>query len=295
MPTRSELAREQWRASLRLNQLTTRQLAMILREAAGEAESMARRIASVSGVAARTRSAQLEIAAQGSREIARSLWNSADETIRRGIGDSSKLAVEHAIAIDADLGLPAGLIEGLTAGLDQNAERKAQAIMAHRRYGHTLSERVWKNQALASDRIHRIIDKGLAKGLSARELSKEVRGLVDPSTPGGVSHAAMRLARSEINNAYHMASKEERESRPWVERVEWRLSNSHPRPDICNDLRDAGPYLPREVPEKPHPHCLCYTAPVTPSKRDFQRGLESGQYDQWLASRGLEPMLARAG
>lgn len=292
MPALEQLAKYQRRKLLRLNQeLTNQQLAAILREAANDSEQMALRVGNMTGLGAQTRAAQLRIAARGAQEISAGLWDRAGKEIRANIFASVDLAVNHMMDLDALLGMPVSSILGYAEGMQASAARTAEAIIARRRYGYTLSERVYRNRVLATGRIHRVIESGLVRRLSAREMAREVRSLINPRTPGGVSYAAMRLARTEINNSYHGAAREHMRSRPWVDKVGWELSGSHPSPDICDDFKQAGPYLPREVPDKPHPHCLCYTIPVTPEPDEFVDNLLSGQYNEWLEEQDLAPMV----
>lgn len=90
--------------------------------------------------------------------------------------------------------------------------------------------------------------------------------MVDPSTPGGVSYAAKRLARTELNNAFHTTQQASAEVNPFVVGLRWNLSMSHKKPDRCDELaaghspgKTSGVYLPSDLPRKPHPQCLCYT------------------------------------
>lgn len=290
MPAQNRLAKRQFEESIRLNQtITNRELARVLREGADDAAEMARRIGDMTGVGARTRRAQLRIASEGAREISRQLWNTADKQIRTGVFESVDLAVNQVMDLDVLVGMPVESVLGYAEGMRASAGRTAEAIVQRRRWGYNLSERVVRNQTLATARIHQTIESGLVQRLSARELARNVRGLIRPDTPGGVSYAAMRLARTEINNAYHWAHREHRASRPWIEKVEWELSGSHPKADFCDDLKDDGPYQPKEVPDKPHPHCLCYTVPVTPTTEEFIDNLVGGGYDDWIEDQGLTP------
>lgn len=137
------------------------------------------------------------------------------------------------------------------------------------RRARALSPRVYRNAALSSGAVERQIRAGIIQGLSARELAGEVKRYISPTTPGGVSYAAMRLARTELNNAFHEAQKIQADA-PWVNTVQWNRSATHasrvPKPDACDrlatqDIYEYGPgkYPADRVPDKPHPQCLCYT------------------------------------
>lgn len=154
-----------------------------------------------------------------------------------------------------------------------------------------LSARVYKNWQLAMKMIDREIDKALLRNLSAREFAANIQHLIKPGTPGGVSYAAMRLARTEINNAFHATSIRSTVDMPWVSGYKWNLSGSHPRTDICNDMAETdhagkgkGVYKKRDVPGKPHPHCFCYVTTELMDDSDFERGLRRGNFDSYLKS-----------
>lgn len=145
-----------------------------------------------------------------------------------------------------------------------------------------LSEQVYKTKALADGWVDRSVESGLARGLTVREMQKEVKEFIRPEVKGGVSYAARRLARTEINNAYHAATIVDNENKPWVAGMVWRLSGSHPRLDICDVLAKNSPYPKEDVPPKAHPHCLCTTYPETVSDEDFWDAFNDGEYDDYI-------------
>lgn len=138
-----------------------------------------------------------------------------------------------------------------------------------------LSPRVYRNSQLASGAVERTIRAGIIQGLSAKELAGNVAKFISPSTPGGVAYAATRLARTELNNAFHEAQKIQGEA-PWVAATKWNISKSHPKPDDCDrfaeqDIYDLGKgcYPADRVPDKPHPQCLCFTTYETISETEM--------------------------
>lgn len=141
-----------------------------------------------------------------------------------------------------------------------------------------LSARVYKTAALSKGMVEKAINSGLAQGMNFRQLANKVAPLIDPGVRGGVSYASQRLARTEINNAYHAAS-EDRYKHSFVEGVEWNLSSSHPEGDECDDYANESPYAKNNVPEKPHPMCFCFLTPALPSEEDFMKNLFDGKYD----------------
>ena len=120
-----------------------------------------------------------------------------------------------------------------------------------------------------------------------------------------------RVARTEAANAFHLAQIRATEDDPDVIGYQWRLSRSHPRPDICDWYASVdfglgkGVWPKDRVPRgKAHPHCMCYLLPrVTKSKvrgvrsfRELWEQLPEGQrremLPRWasrLAHAGVDP------
>ncbi len=145
-----------------------------------------------------------------------------------------------------------------------------------------LSERIYRSNLWMDGRLGKLINETLASGLNAREFAKRARDWFSPSTPGGIRYAAMRLARTEINNSFHAISAEKYAETPWISKVEWNLSGSHPTPDECNVLADASPYESDETPARPHPQCLCYITPESVDEDEFIENFLKGDYDDFL-------------
>lgn len=185
------------------------------------------------------------------------LWrDGVADNMAKGRKAAAEAADKAADALErwALANLPAGPSRTLTNGLRAAARSGIESDRA--RLPRELSDRIYKNEALAKKKVEDAIRTGLIQGLSARELAQDVYRLVSPTAPGGVSYNAMRLARTEINNAFHERQIQRAKS-PLVEAVRWNLSRSHPKPDVCNELASQT-YDPKDVPGKPHPHCFCY-------------------------------------
>lgn len=147
-----------------------------------------------------------------------------------------------------------------------------------------LSERVYHSRALAQGQVSRMVNNHIARGSSAADLAKDVKEFIRPDAPGGVSYSAKRLARTELNNAFHAQSINDMANRPWVREVEWHLSKSHParQPEDQCDLYAHRKYFPSgSVPPKPHPNCLCYLVPRMMDADEFAAHLASGRFDNW--------------
>lgn len=170
-----------------------------------------------------------------------------------------------------------------------------------------LSDRVWKYTNQFKDEIELGLDLGIRSGRSADELSRDLRSyLQHPDKlfrrvrnkhgqlvlsqrarayhPGrGVYRSsyknARRLAATETNIAYRTADYERWQQFDFVVGIEIKLSNNHPEPDICDDLK--GRY-PKDFKFTGwHPHCRCHVETVlkTPDEliADNRRIMEGGK------------------
>lgn len=177
-------------------------------------------------------------------------------------------------------------LEDLTLGL----ARTTEVALARMGLSYTeLSQRIYNTDVWLGSRIDQRITALLAQGKSAKEFAAEAVNWFNPNTPGGVRYAAMRLARSEINNAFHAVSVQQVMDKPWVHAMQWHLSGSHPKADICDEYAHedkfdlgAGIWPKGEVPRKPHPHCYCYVTGVQNDDDEFLDALVSGKYDKWI-------------
>lgn len=153
-----------------------------------------------------------------------------------------------------------------------------------------LSERVYRSSVGLNGQVDRLVNSALASALSAREFATLVKDFINPSTPGGVRYAALRLSRTEINNSAHAIAIHQVQDKPWVESMRWKLSGSHPRTDICNTYASVGLYPKGSVPAKPHPQCFCFVVAELPDEAEFEDALLGGKYDAYLEKyRNLQP------
>lgn len=181
------------------------------------------------------------------------------------------------------------------------------AFIKRKTDGLGLSDRVWKYTNQFKDEIELGLDLGIRSGRSADELSRDLRSyLHHPDKlfrrvrnkhgqlvlsqrarayhPGrGVYRSsyknARRLAATETNIAYRTADYERWQQFDFVVGIEIKLSNNHPEPDICDDLK--GRY-PKDFKFTGwHPHCRCHVETVlkTPDEliADNRRIMEGGK------------------
>lgn len=249
------------------------------------------------GIGGQVRAAQLRTALAAINRLLRSMWvGQVNPLVARAIEDSLKAsedAIETMTRV-AYAGLPEAAAETLVGSLRATAQSGLKSDAARRK--RQLSARVYRQRALDDGKVEEMIRAGIISGLSAKELAADVRKYVSPRTKGGASYAAMRLARTEINNAFH-ERQIEGAKRPGVSRVKWNLSGSHKVPDECNVYAShggQGEWPPEEIPDKPHPQCFCYLTYITFEPQEFKAKLEAGDFDDEINRRTRENM-ARLG
>lgn len=279
-----KLARAPLDAYLRNQVVMDVEMRKVLRRSIKSLDSEIDRLAQSAKIGSQVRASQLRL----TRELMK-MWRDAGDVIERGITGSAADIAKVQQAFDKDLMKRLGvkmspdfqrsLLAQAQAGLDSYLSR------AHHRF--TLSERVYRNGRKSVTAVEALINESLLIGRSAREIASLVHKYINPRTPGGASYAAMRLGRTELNNAFHETSIRMAREDPFVDRMRWNLSGSHPKPDICNEYASAvngrgwgpGEYSVGQVPRKPHPQCLCFTTTVPISEEAFLRNLHAGKYD----------------
>lgn len=268
----SEYLKEQLRVDRELNRV----LELAARQSSARIRTL--QLREGDSIGARVRAAQLSLVLAELVGIQRDTWlTGIGPIIQRSYPRAQAAAArameflegvaERAVGERAAEALIAGFAQTARTGLELDRVRRVRA----------LSPRVYRNASLASGAVERQVRAGIIQGLSTRELASSVKKYISPSTPGGVSYAAQRLARTELNNAFHEAQKIQGES-PAVRSVVWNLSGSHPKNLQCRcvvivnaDAHDLGRghYPADRVPDKPHPHCLCYMTYETISESEF--------------------------
>lgn len=148
----------------------------------------------------------------------------------------------------------------------------AQAVAEAREHVDSLRDGGTRRQArVALERITAAINAGRQE-LTAQHLTW---WLYDRQL-----YALKRIVRTEMATAHHRAVIATTEADDDVVGYRWRLSASHPEPDICDYYADvdfgmgAGVWPKDRVPRsKAHPHCMCLLTPTTRRMRkDGKRG-----------------------
>lgn len=242
------------------------------------------------GIGAQTRLSQIGSFMRIVRDIDESIFKDIGPVIRNGQQDAAEAAVdslgEHEVSLTRRLFGSVGATEDWL-----DSQRKSAALgvnNAIRQYlgaSEPLSRRVYKSRSLSNGYVERIIRSQLAVGGSARDIAQRVRSHINPATPGGVSYAAMRLGRTELNNAFHATSIALMGDRPWIDEAVWNLSKRHDEKTGCKCEEYARlKYFPIDrIPRKPHPQCRCFTTPKLIDMQTFENNLAIGMYDGYIS------------
>lgn len=265
-----------------------RKIAASLEQAASDAEKRIQQIAGKNNISAVVERAQLTASRLAIQRVLELLWESIGKTTRDGQQAAAVLATDVGWNWDQVLlrrAIPdAATRRAMKDSLNSASSRNVEAAIARMtRSAKLLSSMVYSSRLLSSGYIDTRINSALARGLSVTNFAKEIKDSIRPDTPGGVAFAAKRLARTEINAAYHAVSVDQNRDKPWNTGMGWYLSKSHPVPDLCNLYADRSPYPLGGVPSKPHPNCLCYTAPITVTPEEFIVNYRNGDYDDYIA------------
>lgn len=256
-----------------MNSITT-----VLMDASADAQRRFNKLETKHGIGSIVRRAQLSIIRRELRAVQSELWGRIGKIIR-GAGPSvASAAAEAERVLEAVLfrGAGSAVPKELVQAQSAYARRSVANYFARGQNGISLSRRVYRTSQLSKGYVDRQINLSILQGEGWQSMARRVRPMIDPGTKGGVSYAAKRLARTELNNAFHTVQRESAEVNPFTLGVRWHLSRSHPQPDRCDELarghsknKERGVYLPGECPDKPHPQCLCYTTNEMMEEDDF--------------------------
>ena len=285
----------QLRTYLAVQARTDRAIAADLERAAREAERHLRFLdRQIQGPGARTRAAQVRRTISKLRAGQRALWRGdiLPEILRGRVA-----VVEAAQDLDDELRhqlysrLDADDARIVERSLNETAREGMRQYLA--REPRALSAAVYRNERLFSGAVERRVRSALARGLAPREFAAEIRAYISPTARGGVSYAAMRLARTELARA-NRQRQIENGRRPGVKALEWRKSDSHKVPDICDTLH--GQQFPAdEAPDIGHPCCRFQLINVMDTPAEFVRAFERGDFDDEIERRLAARRRARQG
>lgn len=190
-----------------------------------------------------------------------------------------------------------------TADLLYNPNRAAlTAFKARKRAGMDLSQRVWKRTKYYKYELEKGLAVGISEGRPAAVIAKDLkRYLNEPDklfrrvrrSTGGfkISKAAqdykpgkgvyrssfknaLRLTATETNAAYRTADHVRWKQLPFVKAIDVRLSDAHPRADICDALKGQYPKDFKFVGW--HTRCLCHAVAVLMNDEEYSR------HEDWI-------------
>ncbi len=275
---------------MKIQSQTDTRIRTILVEAAEDANDQVSALSKNSTFSAGVRTAQLRLVMSTIKDVLNDVFDGITPLIRQGQISEAQAAVDGLTETDREY-LESAL-QSTAAVRDfidsQKLQAKIQVVNAVNRVTKSdipLSKRVYRSRALAQRWVQRDVTIGIAKGSSAKEIAAIVRKHIRPNTPGGVSYAALRLGRTELNNAFHATAIQLSQDRPWIEGMQWNLSSVHefdPQSvEVCETY--AGQIFEvNNVPRKPHPQCRCFVSPVLEPVDVFIRNLTAGQYRDWI-------------
>lgn len=164
----------------------------------------------------------------------------------------------------------------------QTNSDQLKAFQRRTENGLNLSAKLWNQSQVYKDSLEATISTAIEKGMSAVTLSKRISKYLNdwPSLQADYQekfgkatncydceYRSIRLARNEINIAYRTAEQLRWQQFDFILGYKIKLSGSHPRYDICDDL--AGNY-PKDFKFVGwHPNCLCYTVPIVMSEDEY--------------------------
>lgn len=171
------------------------------------------------------------------------------------------------------------------------------AFLDRKEAGLKLSNRVWNNLQPFRKELEQSLGFSISNGESAAETATKIKKyLNEPDKlfrrvrseegkltlsqqarnyhPGkGIYRSsyknALRLVRTETNMAYRTADHQRWNSLPFVIGMEVKLSDAHPRYDICDML--AGKYPKEFLFRGWHPQCLCHAIPIMASDAEYNK------------------------
>lgn len=271
---------------------TEAQMNVALRDAMADCRARITKLAGKDGLGAAMRRSQLKATLASLRTAQTQFWNTQGSKLQEGRKQAAVAAAQGEAAAMRELwDKLAGPIPQFTKALEVQAEATVDTLAVSLGNRIPLSQQVFHTAALATGQVDRAISRSIAQGDSWKELADRVTGFINPATPGGVSYAAKRLARTELNNSFHNQQIKEATESPFVTAVTWHLSGSHKVPDKCNDYAnhsvkglERGQWEPASVPPKPHPQCFCFLTTVHVEDEQFFSDFFSGKYNDHIDS-----------
>ena len=234
-------------------------------------------------------------------EQAEALRGQLNSVLRSGIQLAVDLAVEPAERITLETAGDVLDRAGIRAMFQNVNQRAVTALLSRTRGdGLRLSDRIWRVSRSWQRAASRVIEDMVARGQNSREAARYIDRYLQPQThtvlkaetrrrlgvPKDVSMEAMRLAVTEMNNAFHEGTILAGRATPSYQGIHWRLSHAHVVPDVCDRLAAGSPYPKGQEPAKPHPWCRCVAIQVHEDTQAFMQRLR-----EWVNNPESQPDL----
>lgn len=276
---------------LALNKMTIAEMNQMLNDGADEIDRVLPKLIEKHTTSGSVKAAQLALVRKELRGLQSALWGDLGRSTRSGVEAAATTASATAEGALWQFLAKHGLdMPQLRAANVATARQGIAAMLAKSANGIPLARSVYHTQQLASGMVDRKVSQGLLLGNNAKAIAKSVSTMIRPNVAGGVSYAAHRLARTEINHAYKTAQEQRYANDPWVKGMRWNLSKTHPKPDQCNEFADAddhglgdGVYPVGHRPRS-HPNCLCYLTAESISEEEFEDAFMAGEYNRHIDS-----------
>jgi hypothetical protein len=185
------------------------------------------------------------------------------------------------------------IVESGIINMYVSIDRKLVSSMVNRIYqdGYTFSDRIWKIGEGFSRDIKDVITTGLSAGRDAIDIAKDLEvyvrdgrkklatryGKLEKGTASwmrrirkDIDYSALRLVRSEMYQSLQDASVLAGETNPGcTQEYDWVRNGSEDWGCECPSLAAGSPYASDDIPEFPHPNCLCTIRPRLRDANEF--------------------------
>ena len=202
-------------------------------------------------------------------KIVDELYSKITDETERVVLNAGKLSARFQYSIERDL-FKRLKVPSLVSFRNGSAAA-VKTVLNEKSFGLKFSGRIWKQHKNYRKRIENVMVDGLKNGYSAKSIAKDLVNAEYKNTSGpGVykdpRKNAERLTRSTINQAYQRSDHERWKDAWHIKCIEVRLSNAHPRYDICDVLQ--GRYPKDFLFPSWHPQCLCTAVPILVSEKE---------------------------
>lgn len=106
--------------------------------------------------------------------------------------------------------------------------------------------------------------------------------------PKHIDWRALRLARTELYVSIRESARMQGHNNPAIQWYIWNMTTGGVHDCECPDIEAGSPYLESEIPDTPHPSCMCYVTHKIKARDEFVRdlkdwgnGLTAPYLDDW--------------